>query len=188
MNSVKSKQINLQMSLYCAFFAALMVAGGYIALPIGPVPVVLTDFFIMCAGLFLGAKYGAMSCILYLLLGLIGLPVFAGGNGGFGAFFGPTGGFLIGYLPMAALVGWISTRKKDSVLLTLCGLLLGNVVLYAIGIPLLFYNAHLESWAAAFGAGLIPFIPGLCAKIALAATLKKLLFVRLQYLLTHRNT
>ncbi|MDR0963813.1 MAG: biotin transporter BioY [Clostridium sp.] len=183
MNATKSKQIHLQMSLYCAFFAALMVVGGYIAIPIGPVPIVLTDFFIMCTGLFLGAKYGAMSCALYLLLGSIGLPVFAGGNGGFGAFFGPTGGFLLGYLPMAALVGWISSRRKDSILLSFCGLVLGNIVLYAIGIPLLYYNAHLKSWAAAFSAGLIPFIPGLCAKIALAATLKKLLYARLQRLM-----
>ena len=82
---------NLRMTVYCALFTALIIIGGYISIPIpvGPVPIVLADFFVMITGLFLGLKYGLISTALYLALGALGMPVFAGGGAGLAVLVGP---------------------------------------------------------------------------------------------------
>ncbi|MDR1603638.1 MAG: biotin transporter BioY [Gracilibacteraceae bacterium] len=157
---------NLRMTVYCALFTALIIIGSYISIPvpIGPVPIVLADFFIMTAGLFLGCKYGLVSVALYLGLGIIGLPVFAGGKAGLAAFFGPTGGFLAGYLLLVALVGWIAGKTRPAVLTHALALMAGTLLLYAAGIPWLKLVTGM-AWGAALTAGLVPFIPGTIIKI-----------------------
>ena len=100
----------LRMSVFSALFSALIIVGAYLKIPVGPVPIVLANFFVLLAGVLLGPKWGAASVGLYLLLGVVGLPVFAGG-GGIAYLTGPTGGFLIGYLPAAFLAGVISGGK-----------------------------------------------------------------------------
>ncbi|MDR0949032.1 MAG: biotin transporter BioY [Lachnospiraceae bacterium] len=180
-----NRTLRLRMTLYSALFAALMVIGAYIAvpLPFSPVPIVLTDFFIMSAGIFLGAKYGIVSVTLYLFLGSIGLPVFAGGNGGLYAFLGPTGGFLLGYVPLVAVTGYVFRKCKGIPLRAVLALLSGNVVLYAIGIPFLKLYSH-SPWLGAITVGLIPFLPGLILKIALVVVLERLLRSQLRFLRT----
>ena len=86
------------MTIYAALFAALTAVGAYMALPIGPVPVVMQNLFVFLAGLILGGRWGLASVGIYLLAGAVGMPVFAGGTGGVGRFFGPTGGYLIGWI------------------------------------------------------------------------------------------
>ncbi len=100
----------LRPMVYASLFAALMAAGAYMAIPIGPVPIVLQNMFVFLSGLLLGSRWGLASVAVYLLAGIVGLPVFAGGTGGIGRIFGPTGGFLLGYLPVVFLVGRMAER------------------------------------------------------------------------------
>ncbi len=170
---------NLRMTVYCALFTALIIIGGYISIPIpvGPVPIVLADFFVMITGLFLGLKYGLISTALYLALGALGMPVFAGGSAGLAVLVGPTGGFLFGYLLVVASIGFITGKRKPSIVTNLIALVVGNILLYAIGVPWLKFQMNI-SWAAALAAGLIPFIIGIVIKITVASALGRVLLPR----------
>lgn len=170
---------NLRMTVYCALFTALIIIGGYISIPIpvGPVPIVLADFFVMITGLFLGLKYGLISTALYLALGALGMPVFAGGSAGLAVLVGPTGGFLFGYLHVVASIGFITGKRKPSIVTNLIALVVGNILLYAIGVPWLKFQMNI-SWAAALAAGLIPFIIGIVIKITVASALGRVLLPR----------
>ena len=99
-------------SLTIAMFAALMAAGAFIRIPVGPVPITLTSFFVLMAALLLGPVGGSLSVIIYLLIGITGLPAFAGGSGP-AVFAGPTGGFLIGYILTTLVCGFISAGSTD---------------------------------------------------------------------------
>jgi len=164
---------NLRMTVYCALFTALIIIGAYISIPIpiSPVPITLADFFVMVAGLFLGLKYGLLSVLLYLGLGLFGMPVFSSGSSGFAVFLGPTGGFLLGYLLLVVPIGYLRSKvEKSSLLKDLIGILLGNVLLYAVGITWLRIRFDM-SLTASIAAGLTPFIPGTVIKIIVVLTL-----------------
>lgn len=150
-------------------FAALTSLGAYIAIPIPgtPVPVVMQNLFILLGALLLGPIWGLAATVLYLALGALGLPVFAGGTGGLARFFGPTGGFLLGYLPATLVVGFVSslgTRRgwRDAI-----AVLAGSAVVYGCGIPWLKFAIHV-SWAKALAAGFFPFLPGDVIKMVLA--------------------
>ncbi|MDQ1330177.1 MAG: biotin transport system substrate-specific component, partial [Thermodesulfobacteriota bacterium] len=93
------------MMAYASLLAALTAVGAYIAIPVGPVPIVLQSLFILLAGLLLGSTWGVAGVGIYLLAGAFGLPVFAGGAGGIGRFLGPTGGYLLGFLPAVYIIG-----------------------------------------------------------------------------------
>ena len=88
-------KLQIRTTVLTAVFTALIAAGAYIAVPIGPVPIVLTTFFVLLSGLLGGFRIGLYSVGVYLVLGIMGLPVFAGGAGGFAVLAGPTGGYLI---------------------------------------------------------------------------------------------
>lgn len=96
--------------ILAALFAALTVVGAYISfpLPFSPVPIVLQNLFVLLAGLMLGPRWSSISIGLYLVLGIVGLPVYAEGTGGIEHLIGPSGGFLFGFLAAAALTGYIS--------------------------------------------------------------------------------
>ena len=96
---------DLQKLVLASLFAALTAVGAFVAIPIGPVPIVLQNLFVMLMGLMLGPRWGLAGVAAYLLAGALGLPVFAGGTGGGGRFVGPTGGYLLGYLPSVAVIG-----------------------------------------------------------------------------------
>lgn len=171
--------MDLRMTVHVALFTALIIIGGYISipLPVGPVPIVLADFFVMVTGLFLGFKYGLISVTLYLSLGALGLPVFSSGTSGLGVLFGPTGGFLFGYLPMVASVGFISNLGKTLAVKNLLALIVGNIFLYAMGVPWLKIVMNFD-WPGALAAGLIPFIPGFVIKIAVVSAMGRFLLPR----------
>ena len=174
-----ASNIKLRMTVYCALFTAFIIIGGYISIPIpvGPVPIALADFFVMLTGLFLGWKYALVSVVLYLVLGALGLPVFAGGRAGLAVIFGPTGGFLFGYLLMAASIGFIAGKMQKSIAVYLFALITGNIFLYLAGVPWLKVVMNM-SWAAAVAAGLTPFLIGMIIKIAVAAALARVLLPR----------
>jgi len=165
---------NLRSTVAAAGFTALIAIGAYISIPIGPVPIVLQNFFVLLSALLLGSKIALSSVFVYLFLGALGLPVFAGGTGGIGHFFGPTGGYLIAYLPAVVITGIIARRPKRKAVSTLnpaflqfTALIVGTLCIYLIGVPWLKYAAQI-SWKAAIGAGAAPFILGDLLKIVVA--------------------
>lgn len=155
---MEQKRHSARIITLLALFAALMVVGTYIRIPIGPVPVVLTNLFTVAAGAILGPLWGSLSVALYLLLGAIGLPVFSGG-GGAALLIGPTGGFFLGYILGALAAGLITRRGKPSRLKDAVGLAVAFLVIYLPGLPWLKITLDIP-WPRAFAAGCIPFLPG----------------------------
>lgn len=158
-------------------FAAMTAAGAYIAIPLpwSPVPMALQNFFALLAGLVLGAGPGAACMGLYLFLGLLGLPVFAGGAGGAAHFAGPTAGYLLAYPLAAAAAGLLSapgktTEGKAGFVRNFVAAAAGALVVYAAGVPWLKFRLGL-GWEKAFLAGMLPFVPGDILKAAAAAVL-----------------
>ena len=146
-----------------ALFAALTAAGTFIAIPIGPVPIVLQNLFAILSGLILGPLLGSAAVGLFLLAGILNLPVFAGATGGIARFAGPTGGFLVGYLLAAFTAGLIAGRPRPNEKIPLpriiAAVIAGFLVVYVPGVAWLKISRDL-SWARAFMAGFVPFIIG----------------------------
>jgi len=90
------------LALSC-LFTALICAGAYLSIPIGPIPLTLGNFFVILGALLLGPGWGGLSAVLYVVIGSLGFPVFSGGRGGLAQLVGPTGGYLFGYI-VGALV------------------------------------------------------------------------------------
>ena len=159
-NKTGKSKSTLKISL-TALFAAFIAGGTFIAIPIGPVPITLQNFFVMLAGMILGPILCAASVTLYLLAGIIGAPVFAGFTGGITRLAGPTGGFLIGYLCMALTAGLIAGNplKKTITVRIITAAAAGLIVVYIPGLFWLKYSANLN-WTKTLAAGLIPFIAG----------------------------
>jgi len=157
-----------------SLFAALTAVGAYISIPIGPVPIVLANLFVFMAGLLLGKKWATATMAVYLLLGIIGLPVFAGGASGFAYLLGPTGGFLIGYLASAFVIALISGIGKTALWKDIIAVLAGIAVIYVLGIPWLKFATGMD-WTKTISLGLTPFIPGDLLKGAAAVSLIKVI-------------
>jgi len=140
-------------------------------IPITPVPITLQTLAVLLTGAALGSRRGALAMLLYLAEGAAGLPVFAGGTGGFVHLVGFTGGYLWSY-PFAALVaGLLCERRLDRRFLTSAlAMLPGTLVIYAFGVPWLAVSLHLNLLTA-FMLGMVPFIPGDLIKLVIAAAL-----------------
>ena len=117
-----------------SLFAALLCVSSYVVLPIGPVPVTLQVLFVLLSGAVLGAKMGALSVVIWILLGAFGLPVFAGGKAGPMVLLGPTGGYLLGFVICAWTVGLLTRGHSESKLRTGAAMLVGLTIAYAIGL------------------------------------------------------
>ena len=163
---------SLKYTVLAALFAALTAVGGYIAVPIGPVPIVLANLFVMLAGLLLRPKWAFSSMGIFLFLGIIGLPVFAGGRSGFAVLLGPTGGFLSGYLLAVLLISLICLIGKPSLLRDSAAVLAGIAAVYLLGVPWLKINMGFD-WNKALSLGMLPFIPGDLLKGAAAVFIAK---------------
>jgi biotin transport system substrate-specific component len=162
----------LRMLVFASLLAALMTAGAYISIPVGPVPVVLQNMFVFLAGLLLGARWGLASVGVYLLAGACGLPVFAGGMGGIGRIVGPTGGYLIGYLPAVFIIGYLSRKGAARIGIDIIAMVCGTLVLYACGVAWLKTLTGMP-WPKALAVGMYPFLVGDALKIAAAAAIAK---------------
>lgn len=163
---------DLHRLVWTALLAATIGASAYLIVPVGPVPVSMQPLFVFLAGYILGPRYGAMAVALYVLAGTIGLPVFAGGKSGLGHLFGPTGGYLFGFIGTAFLTGY--ARKKDRPIPWIEGLACGGAGLlfvYLVGAVWLKLALSMP-WRNAFMAGVAPFIPwdAVKAVAALACT------------------
>lgn len=149
---------------------AFITVAGYIAIPLPftPVPLSLATFAVLLTGAALGPVRGATSALLYLVLGLVGVPLFAGGNAGwaFSSF-----GYIVGYVIAALLVGSLARRRADRTVLSTIGLAgLGSLTIYACGVPWLaaFVGVDLVT---ALTLGVVPFLIGDAIKIAAMAGL-----------------
>jgi biotin transport system substrate-specific component len=168
MTNTPSSQLGYAVRLQTgAMMVALISAGAFISIPIpgSPVPIVLQNMFVILAGMVLSPGWAALTVGVYLVLGAVGLPVFAGATGGLAHLAGPTGGFLIGFPIAAAVVAGI-LQKKDAATVADTGLprqalslIVGFMVMYATGVPWLALTAGL-SFPQAIAAGMLPFIPG----------------------------
>ncbi len=157
-----------------ALMTAVICVMAPFSLPIGPVPVSLATFAVMLAAVILGWKWGTASVGLYLLLGLIGVPVFSGFSAGASRLIGPTGGYLIGYLPLAFVSGLFAERYHRHIVACAAGMLLGTLILYGLGTGWLALQMKM-SFGQALAAGVIPFIPGDLVKIAVTAWIAPIL-------------
>ena len=151
-----------------ALMAAVICVLGplSISIPVSPVPISLANLAILFTVYVLGMKRGTISCLLYLLLGLVGLPVFSGFSGGAGKLLGPTGGYLIGYIFLALICGYFIDHFQNRAI-HFIGMVLGTLVLYLFGTAWLAYLASM-TFGQALAAGVIPFSPGDLAKIVIA--------------------
>lgn len=148
--------------------SAVLALISQIAVPLPPVPITLQTLGVLLIGFLYGSRLGALTVLVYLLEGAFGLPVFAGGTGGIAKIVGPTGGYLIGFVFAAYLVGWLTERGwSRNILTAVLAALAGSVVLYIPG--LYWLNTVMPSFGATLGAGLLPFLIGDGIKTVLAA-------------------
>jgi biotin transport system substrate-specific component len=159
--------------------AALVLAGSLlialsaqvaVSLPWSPVPVTGQTLAVLLVGALLGSRRGSLAVLTYIAQGLAGLPVFAGGAFGMARLLGPTGGYLVGFVAAAFLVGLLAERGWDRrVLTTAAAMTLGNLVIYAVGA--LWLAPFVGGLDKALALGALPFIPGDLLKIGAAALL-----------------
>ncbi|MCM1568556.1 MAG: biotin transporter BioY [Roseburia sp.] len=166
----------------CALFAALTAVLSQIAIPIGPVPINLATFSVFLSGALLGAKSGAVSQAVYVLLGAVGLPVFSSFRGGVGVLLGPTGGYIAGYILAAWLVGWIAKRYGNRIYILGLAMFAGFLAYMTAGTGWYMFSTQ-TGFTEAFMICVFPFLPGDLLKMVLAAVLS----YRLRPVLTIRN-
>lgn len=155
-------------TLAVLLFAALTALGAYARVPLAgdQVPVTLQMLFVLLAGALLGPELGAASQVTYLMAGIAGLPVFAGGVGVI-ALLGPTGGYLLAFPIAAWVVGRLAGRGRGSLSRLALGLVAGTLVVYAVGAVQLAVILHAPGQALALGVA--PFLVGDAVKIVIAA-------------------
>jgi biotin transport system substrate-specific component len=168
----KGIELNVGAMTRVALMAAFTAVAAQITIPLEPVPFTLQVLAVVLAGLLLGPRYGALAMGIYLLVGAVGVPVFAGFRGGLGILFGDTGGYLLAYPLAAALAGMAAvavtnaSRRRGLV----AGFLWGSVALvaiYALGATWLAVLAGLSP-GAALAAGVLPFVVFDLIKVGLA--------------------
>ncbi|MDD2717707.1 MAG: biotin transporter BioY [Candidatus Wallbacteria bacterium] len=153
--------------VFCGLSAACISVLSPLSLPVpgSPVPVSLQTLALSGNAILFG-RLAVLPVLIYLLAGLIGLPVFAGFNGGPAALFGPTGGFLLGFIPFNAFLGWRWSNREPSRLEALLLLLMAHLILYLPG--LLWLKLYLSvDIPRVLALGMLPFLPGDFLKIAL---------------------
>ena len=165
-----------EMSLV-SMFTALTAVGAFISIPVGPVPITLQTLFVLLSGMLLGPKLGALSQIVYIVLALIGIPIFSGFSGGPQILLKPSFGFAIGFVFAAYIVGKM-TQNNFSVKKMFLASAMGSIVIYLFGLPYMYYilNFVMEmdlTFAAVFKMGCLSFIPGDLAKLVVANIVTK---------------
>ena len=163
-----SKSLNAALGV--AFFVLATAFGAYIRIPIPgtPVPITLQTFFVALSGAVLGKRLGFFSQASYIFLGAIGLPIFQGLGFGTAHIFGPTGGYLIGFMASSYLVGRMLEKEVSNPYRIIASLAAGNALLYGLGIAWLMFLYRI-SFFNAVTIGLIPFLTVEAVKISAAA-------------------
>jgi biotin transport system substrate-specific component len=166
---VKREILSLRGMVYSSMFGAITAVGAYIVIPLPLVPITMQTFFVSLAPALLGGALGALSQVIYVMIGLIGFPVFAGGKAGLGVLMGPTGGYLAGFIVGAYIIGkLIEIREEPGFLWMVSAMVIGHLALYTLGVAQLMFVAKF-SLGKAFAIGVIPTLPGGIVKILCAA-------------------
>lgn len=202
MQNKNVNRIPVLMLTLCALFAALMAVGAWISIPIFSIPVTLQLLAIMVCAALLPPRYALMSVCVYVLLGLVGLPVFSGFTGGIAKLFSITGGYIIGFIPAAWVTSLIITKWGREIWKQIIAMIIGVLICYLFGT--VWFMLMNQQNVAAFNAGLngkteeeilaagglksayslsqtlgmcvIPYIPFDAVKIAISAVLSKALW------------
>ena len=155
------KSTNTSQMAFIGLMTAILciMAPFSIFLPFSPIPFSLGTLAVYFCAILLGRKRSLLSVSIYLLLGFVGLPVFSGFTGGAGKLFGPTGGYLIGYLFLSLICGTFVDKFPGRTLPCLGGMILGTLVCYFFGTVWLSYQATLM-FSQAFYSAILPFLPG----------------------------
>ncbi|MCZ2258225.1 biotin transporter BioY [Sporosarcina sp. G11-34] len=158
----------LRMMIISALFAAIIGILAQITVPLPLVPITGQTLAIGLAATILGSRYGTLSVLLYLCMGAIGMPVFAQMSGGLGILVGPTGGYLVGFIPTAFIIGYFLEKTSFTIRNAVLANILGTFIALIFGTVWLMFSANL-SWTAAFASGFVPFIIVGFMKAGLAA-------------------
>lgn len=175
MTTINQTRSNTASLVLCGLFAALTAICSYINIPLGftPVPMNVATLAVFLAGGLLGKKYGTASIAVYVMMGAVGIPVFAGFQAGAGVLAGPTGGFLAGYIAAAFLTGFfMEIFASRSNALCMIGIFIGQLTCYLLGTLWFMFITGTEV-KAALPACVIPFIPGDLIKITVSILLIK---------------
>lgn len=157
----------VQQLCFIALMAGVMCLLGPLSIPIGPVPISVMTLIIYLSVYVLGMKMGTISCIIYLLLGFVGLPVFAGYTGGAAKLLGATGGYLVGYIFLTLVSGFVMEKMSYRRVWCIVGMIVGTAVLYAFGTA---WFVILMDCGIGYAVSICvkPFLIGDLAKIVLA--------------------
>lgn len=163
-------KISAKSMTFTALLAAVICVLGPVSVPIGPVSISLGSLGVYIASCLLGKKYGVAAVLVYVALGAVGLPVFTNAQGGVDKIIGPTGGYIIGYLPCALIAGVVVDRLEKHVWAYPVGLAAGTAVLYAFGTAWYMIQSGV-ALVPALLVCVLPFLPLDAVKIVAATAL-----------------
>ena len=164
--------------------AVLTAIAAQIAIPMWPVPITGQTFAVLLVGASLGSLRGALSMVVYLIAGMVGVPWFAEGSSGFSS---ASFGYVLGFIVAAFIVGRLAERGASTTALRSAGLMvIGNLAIYAVGVTWLKFAIDVD-WATALSLGVVPFLIGDAVKIALAAGLLPLAWKGLEKMQLRNN-
>lgn len=169
---IKRRTVIVDLSLIIggSLFIAAMAQLSISLLPFSPVPITGQTFAVLLVGMAFGSRRGALTLLAYLVEGAAGLPVFAEAKSGIATILGPTGGYIVGFVAAAWVVGKLAERGFDrSLLKTLAAMVVGNAVIYLFGVAWL--SRFVGGLEATLAAGMYPFLIGDAVKAVLAALL-----------------
>ena len=164
----------------CAMFAALLAVCAWVAFPVGDSVITMQTFALFLTLGILGGKRGTVAVCVYLLLGIVGVPVFSGFQGGYAVLLGPTGGYLFGFLATALIYWLVTALGRDKEISRLLGMVLGLLGCYLLG-TLWFGFGYLSAGALSWGAILlkcvVPYLLPDTAKLIMAWLLARRLWL-----------
>lgn len=166
MENTVNERINLRNMCLVGLMAAVTCVLAPLSIPIGPIPISLTNLAVYLSLYLLGMRLGVLSYLVYVLLGMAGLPVFSGFAGGLGKLMGPTGGYIIGFIPMG-IIGGAALERFSNRALQFLALSTGTAVCYALGTAW-FCVVMRVGVIAALSQTVLPFIPVDLVKITIA--------------------
>lgn len=174
------KNLNTKSIVMIALMSAILCCFGpiTIVLPFSPIPISLASLALYLSAYLLGKKQAVISCFIYLLIGVIGIPVFSAFSAGPSKLFGPTGGYLLGYLILTYISGLFIEKNRSRLSVQILGMILGTVGCYCLGTIWLSIQSQITPLSA-FLVGVVPFLPGDCIKIILTCVLGRTLYKRL---------
>ncbi len=148
-----------------SIFTALTAIGAFISFPLGPVPVTLQTFFVLLCGLILKPKQAFLSQLLYMIIGLVGIPIFAGFKGGPQQIFSLTFGFVTGFILAAFIVSIIFNKLSFSKFAIIISVLIGTLIIYLVGLSHMYFIFNFVmgspmTFFQVFKVGCLTFLPG----------------------------